>query len=160
MTHVVGSGRDSFWNKEKYYDLNHPINLICQGMAAKSDVDFFDYAFSNSNESIEVPCCNRDLSLTNVTCGRGQSCVAQCSAIDALLCPSGVCTEDPDDCSLSFPTGTEDEKNQRSDATSGASSLNFCPRYCPVKKHMKCCYHPVCQPKRSLCAGFSVMTGE
>ena len=85
---------------------------ISKGNTTKSDVDFFDSAFTFLNESIEVGCCARDTTLTNVTCGQGTSCIGQCSAIDASLCPSGNCTEDSADCQPNLESDEEEEEEE------------------------------------------------
>jgi len=69
-------------------------------LSGARDVSFFDASFTFSKKQIEVGCCAKDNTLTNVTCGQGASCQGQCSAIEASLCPSGKCTGNPDDCGL------------------------------------------------------------
>ena len=130
--------------------------------ATTTDVDFFDSAFTFSNESIEVGCCARDSSLTNVTCGRGTSCIGQCSAIQASLCPSGNCTEDPEDCrpSLLLDEGGDHERRGFSVATRPSWEFRWCVPGCRVRYHSACCFHPTCRAQRGqLCSWMNYFTG-
>ena len=113
--------------------MNDSLNLSCHssGNANTTDVDFFDSSFTFSNESIEVGCCDRDMTLTNVTCGEGVSCIAVCSAIDASLCPSANCTEDRGDCVIhpasEVQGNGEGSSVTESAPTTGASwEFNWC----------------------------------
>ena len=86
--------------------------LGVESQTSTTYADFFDSSFTFFNESIQVRCCAPDLTLTNVTCGQGTSCIGRCSAIGASLCLSEVCTADPDDCNISL----EPEKRKRGKA--------------------------------------------
>ena len=138
--------------------------MICyfKGNPATTDVDFFDSAFTFSNVSIEVGCCARDTRLTNVTCGRGTSCTGQCSAIEASLCPSGNCTEDPEDCRPNLLLAEEEGDGKgRSYATLPSWVFNWCTHRCPVRYHPSCCFHPTCRRRRwKLCSWMNYLTGD
>ena len=148
------------------------------GNTTTTEVDFFDSAFTFTNESIEVGCCSPNTTLTKVTCGQGTSCTGECSAIGASLCPSGNCTEDPEDCSPSLlleQASREDSPGKERAATSrpswelrwcapGCSTLQihynlsslemqrYCsetlPPGCKVRKHSACCFHPTCRSRK------------
>ena len=132
-----------------------------KGTTTTTDVDFFDSAFTFSNESIEIGCCARDTSLTNVTCGQGTSCTGQCSAIEASLCPSGNCTGNFEDCSPSLGLDEgEDLGKGRSYATLPSWVFNWCTHRCPVRYHPSCCFHPTCRRRRwKLCRWMNYLTG-
>ena len=131
-----------------------------------SDIDFFEASFTYSNASIEVGCCSHiTQTLTNVTCGLGASCVGQCSALDASLCPSGNCTGNPEDCKPSLLLEPKVDDHQigihRSSATQGSWGINWCSRRCPVSRSPQCCYHPRCYKKRKeQCCWMNYNTGE
>ena len=112
--------------------------------------------------SIEVGCCARDTRLTNVTCGRGTSCTGQCSAIEASLCPSGNCTEDPEDCNPNLLLAEEEGDGKgRSYATLPSWVFNWCTHRCPVRYHPSCCFHPTCRRKRRRhCSWMNYLTGD
>ena len=123
-------------------------------------------------------CCSPNTTLTKVTCGQGTSCTGECSAIGASLCPSGTCTEDPEDCSPSLlleQASREDSSGKQRAATSrpswelrwcapGCSTLQihynlsslevqrYCsetlPPGCRVRKHSACCFHPTCRSRK------------
>ena len=101
-------------------------------MALIANVDFFEYAFAFSNETIEVGCCSSDTTLTNVTCGRGTSCIGQCSAIDASLCLSGKCTGNIEDCNPSLPANDYWEDYEK--WMSWASRPSWVFKWCLPKK--------------------------
>ena len=67
---------------------------------------FYENTISFSRESVNTSCCLADLTTVSVTCGRGASCAAQCCALGATLCPSGVCSEDPDSCQAGLQEGS------------------------------------------------------
>ena len=94
-----------------------------------------------------MSCCASDKRLTKVTCGRGTSCIGQCSAIEASLCPSGRCTGDPDDCNLSNEEGRRREGGD-SDATIDSQELRKCYPACKVRHIPACCFHPDCHSLR------------
>ena len=126
------------------------------------NVDFFDSAFTFSNESIQVSCCARDTTLTNVTCGQGTSCIGQCSAIDASLCPSGNCTDDPEDCKPNLELNEAENLGERRKPISSRPSWEFkwCTPRCWVRYHKACCFHPICQKrKQGLCSWMNYFTG-
>ena len=135
-----------------------------KGNITTLNLDFFDSAFTFSNESIQVPCCARDTTLTNVTCGQGTSCIGQCSAIGASLCPSGNCTEDPADCRPNLESDEEEEEDhgmRRKPISSRPSwQLKWCTPRCRVHYHKACCFHPICRSKkRQSCSWLNYFTG-
>ena len=135
---------------------------LFKGNASTTDVDFFDSAFTFSNESISVGCCGRDTTLTNVTCGLGRSCTGQCSAIEASLCPSGNCTGDRDDCgpSLALEEGEDNEK-RRSVVSQASWQFRWCVPGCKVRYHSACYFHPTCRSLRGqLCNWMNYFTGR
>ena len=136
--------------------------FLFKGNTTTTEVDFFDSAFTFSNVSIEVGCCARDTRLTNVTCGRGTSCTGQCSAIEASLCPSGNCTEDPEDCRPNLLLAEEEGDGKgRSYATLPSWVFNWCTHRCPVRYHPSCCFHPTCRRRRrKLCSWMNYLTGD
>ena len=121
-----------------------------KGNITTLNLDFFDSAFTFSNESIQVPCCARDTTLTNVTCGEGLSCTGQCSAIGATLCPSGNCTENPEDCRLSPLLDQEEGHSRKGPSISALPSWAFkwCAPRCKVHYHAVCCFYPTCRRKK------------
>ena len=140
------------------------------GNIATLNFDFFDSAFTFSNESIQVPCCARDTTLTNVTCGQGTSCIGQCSAIGASLCPSGNCTEDPADCQPNLESDEEEEEEEEEEEDHGMRrrtisarpswQLKWCTPRCRVHYHKACCFHPICRSKkRQSCSWLNYFTG-
>ena len=132
-----------------------------KGNATTTDVEFFDSAFTFSNESIEVGCCARDTSLTKVICGQGSSCIGQCSAIEASLCPSGNCTGNPEDCqpNLGLEEG-EDPEERYSVSALPSWAFKWCAPRCLVRYHSVCCFHPTCRSKRrKLCSWMNYFTG-
>ena len=130
------------------------FHFKCLVSAAESQTpttyaDFFDSSFTFFNESIQVRCCAPDLTLTNVTCGQGTSCIGRCSAIGASLCLSEVCTADPDDCNISLePEKRKRGKARRCKACQSSQKLRKCAPSCRVKRKPACCFHPVCYEKR------------
>ena len=100
------------------------ISCFSPGTTNTTDVVFFDSSFTFSNESIEVGCCDSDLTVTNVTCGKGISCTGQCSAIEASLCPSGNCTGNLEDCGLHQEE--EYESTGPAAATGASWEFNWC----------------------------------
>ena len=130
-------------------------------------VDFYEQELSNEDnseypeEEITATCCKKS-DTKNVTCGGKTSCAAQCTAlVDYYLCPTGQCTEDPDDCKPHYEEdnesgssrGLEDwgrQKGMRKKKFSGANlpswRLNWCSRGCGWKVWKKpiCCFHPTC----------------
>ena len=118
-------------------------------MTTIANIDFFEYAFAFSNETIQVSCCAPDRTLTNVTCGRGMSCIGQCSAIHASLCLSGKCTENPEDCNL-FLEQRKEKGNRKgwSGVTKPSWQKRWCHPKCNVGKHSECCFHQACYAKK------------
>ena len=107
------------------------LHVSLLGNSTLTEVDFFDSAFTFTNESIEVGCCSPNTTLTKVTCGQGTSCTGECSAIGASLCPSGTCTEDPEDCSPSLlldqqATREDSTGKQRAAATKPSWQFRWC----------------------------------
>ena len=100
------------------------LHVSLLGNSTLTEVDFFDSAFTFTNESIEVGCCSPNTTLTKVTCGQGTSCTGECSAI-------GTCTEDPEDCSPSLlldqqATREDSTGKQRSAATKPSWQFRWC----------------------------------
>ena len=98
------------------------------------------------------------------TCGQGASCAGQCSAVDASLCPSGNCTDDPGTCDLELKSENfEDEQSGGSTATYSGSDLSWCTGDgCRVRVHPECCYNPNCltENKRAdACDWLKYLTG-
>ena len=123
-------------------------------------------------------CCSPNTTLTKVTCGQGTSCTGECSAIGASLCPSGTCTEDPEDCSPSLlleqASREESSGKQRAGTSRPSWELRWCapgcstlqihynlsslevqrycsetlPPGCRVRKHSACCFHPTCRSRK------------
>ena len=123
------------------------------------DIDFFDSSYTFAQESIQVGCCARDTTLTDVTCGQGISCKGQCSAIEASLCPSSNCTRDPEDCRPNLQDVQEDGR-VRSYDTLPSWVFNWCTHRCPVRYHPSCCFHPTCRRRRwKLCRWMNYLTG-
>ena len=133
---------------------------------------FFDSVFTLFNETIQVGCCHPNMTMTTVTCGLGMSCTGKCSAIDASLCPSGLCTDDPRDCNLNLEA---EEERLRSGGTSFATlsswQLRRCAPGCRVKHAPACCFHPQCtkckdkickkeKRNRKFCSKFSYFAGN
>ena len=150
------------------------ISCFSPGTTNTTDVVFFDSSFTFSNESIEVGCCDNDMTVTNVTCGKGISCTGQCSAIEASLCPSGNCTGNLEDCGLHQEE--EYESTGPAAATGASWEFNWClpgavrPIYktplphpvadCQVLHHSACCFHPKCYSKRpKACQWLNYFTG-
>ena len=130
-------------------------------------MDFFDEAFTSSNRMSKVTCCHPDSIPEVVTCGRGDSCAGQCSALGASLCPSGECTDDPRTCDLEFRSeNAEDSQSGGSTATYTGSNLDWCTNakhQCRVRKHKDCCYNPKClkwQGRREACSWLNYLTGN
>ena len=133
-----------------------------EGNITTLNVDFFDSAFTFSNESIQVSCCARDTTLTNVTCGQGTSCIGQCSAIEASLCPSGICTKDPEDCNPSIVLDEGENHGRRVPSLAALPSWAFkwCLPRCRVRYHSACCFHPTCyKRRRQRCSYMKYFTG-
>ena len=106
-----------------------------------SSVDFFDNSFTNSKNRSNVTCCHPDNTFEVATCGQGASCAGACSALDASLCPSGTCTDDPGTCEIDFRS----EQSGGSTATLSGSDLKWCiSDRCRVRIHPECCYNPNC----------------
>ena len=99
-----------------------------------------------------------------MTCGRGKSCIGECSALEATLCPSGNCTGDPEDCNPSIILEEEEEDNhreRRAVANQASWQFNWCSPRCNVRRHSACCFHSGCRSKRKQrCSWLSYLTGE
>ena len=125
----------------------------------------------------KASCCASDNTQQQVLCGRGTSCAGECSAQGATLCPSGNCTDNPEDCKINLTleglatsfcsnkgetlcssgqcVGNPDDCESSSDRRGFAQSLlpswvfSWCPKKCRfVRKYPACCYNPVCLRKR------------
>ena len=135
---------------------------ILGNSTADSSVDFFDNTFTFSNQTSTVTCCRANNVPVSVTCGLGTSCAGVCSALDASLCPTGNCTDDPSTCEIDL----EDDKSEMdggSPATSAGSDLKWCLPGCKVRKHKECCYNPNCLKKKgrkSACKWMNYLTGR
>ena len=132
---------------------------------------FFDFAFTNSNETRDVTCCHlSDNSPQNTTCGKGVSCAGGCAALESSLCPSGRCTEDPKTCDIKFDDNElENEETGTYPVIATGSNLKWCAnsRYqCRVRKHPECCYYPSClneknwPGRKDACAWLNYLTGK
>ena len=140
-----------FWRFESSNPFKMTKIALFVGNASKNSVDFFDSSFTYFNESIEVPCCSPNATLTDVTCGQGTSCIGQCSAIGASLCLSGNCTEDPEDCNLILDSA--EARMRSSVATLSSDRLKHCYPACKVKHIPGCCFHASCYAIRpKLCS--------
>ena len=132
-------------------------------------MDFFDNAFTNSKNTSNVTCCHPDNTFNVVTCGQGVSCSGQCSALslEASLCPSGNCNDDPNTCQVEFsePGETTNLENQGS-GVSPANGISTDYKWCitdgcPVRDHKECCYHPYCETRnRDACKWLDYLTGK
>ena len=130
-----------------------PLNILLfpfeGNLTSTTYVDFFDSSFTFLNESIHVSCCGSDTIVTKMTCGRGTSCIGQCSSIGASLCLSGKCTGDPDDCNISLePEKRRKGKGGTCEACGPSQELRKCFPSCRVKKKPSCCFHPKCYEMR------------
>ena len=128
-------------------------------------MDFFDSAFTYSNNVSNVTCCHPDNTPEVLTCGQGASCAGQCSAIGASLCPSGNCTDDPRTCDLEFNDEiAEGEESRKSAATLSGTDLAWCTSDgCRVRKHKGCCYNPNClrwKGRKAACKWLNYLTGN
>ena len=120
-----------------------------------ASVDFFDNAFTNSKNRSTVTCCHPDNTFEVATCGQGASCAGACSALDASLCPSGICTDDPDTCQISY-------NSELSTATLSGDDLKWCTGDgCRVRIHPECCYNPNCREgeRAEICGWVELLTG-
>ena len=129
-------------------------------------VNFFDLAFTFSNQPSNVPCCLPNNTVEMATCGKGSSCAGQCSALGASLCPSGNCTGDPKTCLFDFDDLTGDRRRQSSPATWSLSDLKYCTNNehrCRVRTHKECCYNPNClkrKGRKKACRHLDWLTGK
>ena len=105
--------------------------------------------------------------MLSVTCGRGESCIGECSALEATLCPSGNCTGDPEDCNPSRILEGEEEleehnhQERRAVANQASWQFNWCSPRCNVRRHSACCFHSGCRSKRKQrCSWLSYLTGD
>ena len=98
-----------------------------------------------------------------MTCGQGISCIGQCAAIEASLCPTGNCTGDPKDCrpNLGLEEGGDPVKRKSySVAALPSWAFKWCTPRCRVRYHSACCFHPTCRSKRrQLCSWMNYFTG-
>ena len=142
-------------------------------------MDFIDTVLTSSSHLSNVTCCLPDKTSTVATCGQGASCAGQCSALEASLCPSGNCTDDPRTCDISFNTNANEDQrrsqlgiastrdnHQHSDVTLSGSDLNWCtgttPK-CKVRKNPECCLNPNClftKWRRNVCEHLDYFTGN
>ena len=123
---------------------------------AKAAIDFFDKTLTSANQSSVVECCFPEKGETiKRICGRGISCAGQCSALEAELCPSGVCTEDPRDWKVEMTDG------EFPPSTLSSSDLSFCAPGCRVRYHPLCCYNPICFAQREeSCKWLNFLSGN
>ena len=128
-------------------------------------LDLYDYSITIGNETVQLTCCLTNWTLTaiNVPCGQGMSCIGQCTAKDAFLCPSGVCG----DCERGLRFDEEEDSTrtrQSASVTRPSHSISWCPRYgCRVNFWPICCYHPVCKKKKNVpqqCLSLSILFGK
>ena len=123
--------------------------------------DFFDYAMTNFNETINVTCCGLDGREVTASCGLGLGCSAVCSSLSSTLCPSGDCN----DCHSIVESSKIQKRKKKSSCTasSDASCLNRCERNgCRVGRGSEhCCFHPSCRNKRKKkCSWLQKYTGD
>ena len=133
-------------------------------------VKFFDLVFTYSNETSNVTCCHTDNSPKYVLCGKGVSCAGGCAALEASLCPSGSCSDDPKTCDLDLNAIEAQSQNVGSSpVTSSLSDLKWCENsghQCRVRKHQLCCYNPNClneakwPGRKDACAWLNYLTGK
>ena len=109
-----------------------------------SSVDFFDNAFTFSNESVTVHCCHPNNTIELSTCGLGTSCLGSCSLLGAQLCPSGDCSGD---CQLPVDQGMDQNGTQTRSSLASNYNCVYTKR-CDVCKHRVCCANPVCKARR------------
>ena len=139
--------------------------------ASVVSVKFFDEVFTKSNKTSNVTCCHRiDNSPRNVLCGKGDSCAGGCAALEASLCPSGSCSDDPRTCDLDLNAIEAQSQNVGSSpVTSSLSDLKWCENsghQCRVRKHQLCCYNPNClneakwPGRKDACAWLNYLTGK
>ena len=144
-----------------------PSNQIVLFSGNTSSIEFFEKSFTFANETNNVTCCHQSsLQVSIVSCGLGASCAGQCSAMGAILCPSGVCTERPRDCVLNMDAWAENRTQEiqqnktRSLVTQSSNTFGWCSPKCKVNKYPGCCFNPECYKKRKkFCKFQSYMTG-
>ena len=124
---------------------------------AESAIDFYDEILTTANQSNTIVCCFPETGATrNETCGKGVSCAGQCSSLDAKLCPSGNCTDDPRD----WQVPLTEKALSLSAATLPSSALANCFPDCRVRRRPICCYHKGCYSKRQAsCDWLSYLSG-
>ena len=128
-------------------------------------MDFFDNAFTFSNNVSKITCCHPNNTFEVATCGQGTSCAGQCSALGASLCPSGQCSDDPRTCEISFPKESSDDQpgGGQSTATLSGTDLAWCTSDgCRVRVHKGCCYNPICltwKGRAEACDWLNYLTG-
>ena len=154
--------------------------LTCPASEVNSkSLDLFENAFSFGKRMTNATCCASDNKRKQVLCGRGTSCAGECSAQGATLCPSGNCTDNPEDCKINMtleglatsfcsskeaklcPSGQcvdiledcESRSNRRGFTPSLLPSwvFSWCTNKCQhVRRYPACCFHPKCLRKRRL----------
>ena len=129
-------------------------------------MDFFDNAYTFANHSSNVTCCKQDNTFEmqlNATCGQGVSCAGQCSALGAMLCPSGDCTNYPKTCKHYFESAEDERSGRLSSATLADRDLAFCTSDgCRVRTNKKCCFNPNClkwKGRKEACVWLDYLTG-
>ena len=135
---------------------------MSSGNNNKSSINFFDNVFTFHNESVTVNCCHENNTLELAACGLGASCAGACSALGAVLCPSGNCSG-----SCEMPFEEEEETKEAtsrgfsSGATKPSKAYRWCSPRCNVWKTKGCCYNPNCKKKRSKeCRWIDFITGN
>ena len=129
---------------------------LSSGNNNKSSINFFDNVFTFHNESVTVNCCHENNTLELAACGLGASCAGACSALGAVLCPSGNCSG-----SCEMPFEEEEETKEAtsrgfsSGATKPSKAYRWCSPRCNVWKTKGCCYNPNCKRKDQKNAGGS-----
>ena len=124
-------------------------------------LNYFDESFTFSGNLKSITCCHPDNTIEVRTCGQGASCRGQCSALGASLCPSGVCTDDPETCKLGI-----NDHNHGSTDTLSPSQLDWCTNskhQCSVKEHPDCCYNVKCLDWRGVkeaCSWLNYLNGN
>ena len=135
---------------------------MSSGNNNKSSINFFDNVFTFHNESVTVNCCHENNTLELAACGLGASCAGTCSALGAVLCPSGNCSGS---CEMPFEEEEAEEATSRrkpsSQATKPITAFKWCSPRCNVWRNKGCCYNPVCKKKRSrACRWINFLTGK
>ena len=130
----------------------------------------YDHSITIGDETVQVTCCSTNWTMVaiEVTCGQGMSCIGQCTAKDASLCPSGVCGN----CEQGLQFDEEEDSTRTRQGHAAVTlppwTLSFCPLVCNrvpgwVRRWTICCYHPVCKKRKDVpqkCTGWAILIGK